>query len=46
MGEVIKAECVSCHEELDKNNVELRIAGIGPLCSLCAHEYEAALCGD
>ncbi len=46
MGEVINAQCVACHEELDENNIELGIAGIGPLCSSCAQEYETALCGD
>jgi hypothetical protein len=46
MVEVIKAECVGCHEELDESNVELRIAGIGPLCPGCADEYEAALWAD
>jgi hypothetical protein len=46
MSEVNNTQCVACHEELDEHSVELRIAGIGPLCSSCAQEYETALCGD
>ncbi len=46
MGEISKTVCVGCHEELDESNVELRIAGIGPLCPQCADEYETAFWGD
>ena len=45
MDEVNKTECVVCHEELEENNVELRIAGIGSLCSSCADEYVTAYWG-
>jgi hypothetical protein len=45
MDEAKKTECVVCHEELEENNVELRIAGIGSLCSWCADEYETAFWG-
>jgi NAD-dependent SIR2 family protein deacetylase len=46
MGEISKTVCVGCHEELDESNVELRIAGIGPVCPQCADEYETAFWGD
>jgi hypothetical protein len=40
MDEANKTECVVCHKELEENNVELRIEGIGSLCSWYADEYE------
>jgi len=46
MAEVIKVECLSCREQIDETHIELRIEGIGSLCSECAEDYRTAHWAD
>jgi hypothetical protein len=46
MTEEIKLHCVACRKNVEENEIELIIEGVGVVCSQCAKYYETAHWGE